>query len=514
MKLASLQTKVQEKFCIETRPDACGLVIFGATGDLAQRKLFPSLLHLRRTGLLPKNFYAVGSGRSPMSDDAFRENVRASLEKYGPSSLEGVDLNEFLAGFYYQAVDYSNSENYKSLHARLCELDKKHNTRNNRVFYLSLPPSVYVSVVRNLGAAGLAKQNCEEHGWSRLVIEKPFGRDFATAQSLNAEIRKIFSEEQTYRIDHYLGKETVQSIMVLRFANILFEPIWNRQYVDHVQITAAEELGVGHRAGYYEEAGVLRDMFQNHLLQLLCITAMEPPPSFHADRVRDEKAQVLRAIRPIGYGTVDQNVVRGQYGPSADGKTPGYRQEKGVSPDSITETYTAMRLFVDNWRWQGVPFYIRSGKCMAKRLTEIAVTFKRVPHLIFKPLTSEDMTPNVLLIRIQPEEGVSLTFETKHPGPKLCMSTVTMDFNYETAFGESPEAYERLFLDCMAGDQTLFNRVDWVDLSWTFLGPILEKWKKPPEGADAFPNYAAGSWGPAAADGLLTPHGHSWRNPE
>jgi glucose-6-phosphate 1-dehydrogenase len=507
---SAFQTKVQEQFCIETKPDPCGLVVFGASGDLADRKLFPSLYHLRRINLLPRAFYVVGVGRTPMTDEAFRERVLQSLKKHSPALEADSVLQEFLSVFHYHTGDYSDFAVYQALAARLNDLDKAFQSRGNRIYYLSLPPSLYATVVQRLGEANLARQGVDGRGWTRLIVEKPFGRDLKSAQDLNQQIQKVFTEEQIYRIDHYLGKETVQSILVLRFANIFFEPIWNRNYVNHIQITVAEDIGLGHRAGYYEEAGVVRDMFQNHLLQLLCITAMEPPASFQADRVRDEKSKALRALRPFTPADVGRRAVRGQYGPGVINgqQVPGYYEEPGVAPGSRTETFAAMKLFIDNWRWQGVPFYLRSGKRLARRYSEIAVQFNHVPHLLFEPLRAQDILPNVLVMRIQPEEGVSLTFETKHPGPKLCMSAVTMDFNYETSFGEPPEAYERLFLDCMAGDQTLFTRSDWVDLSWLFLMPLLDHWKNAP----APRLYPAGSWGPPEADDLLAQDGHAWRN--
>jgi glucose-6-phosphate 1-dehydrogenase len=511
MRLAALQTTVQQQFCMETRPDPCGLVIFGASGDLAERKLFPSIHNLRKSGLLPKNFYAVGVGRTPMTDDAFRVRVLDSVRKHarsGPAAGGDAELRELLRHFRYVQGDYADPGAYARLSKVLDEMDGAHGTCGNRIYYLSLPPSAYEIVVRGLAGAGLARP-AGKRCWSRVIVEKPFGRDLAGAQRLNAEVLRAFEEDQTYRIDHYLGKETVQSILVLRFANVLFEPVWNRDFIDHVQITAAESLGVGHRAGYYEDAGVMRDMFQNHLLQLLCITAMEPPASFHADRVRDEKVKVLRTLR-FPEGGPEKWAVRGQYGPGdVEGKpAAAYRGEKGVAAGSCTETFAALTLHVNNLRWQGVPFYLRSGKRLARRWSEIAVVFKRVPHLLFEPLRSEDISPNVLALRIQPDEGMSLSFETKHPGPKLCMSSVTMDFNYESSFGEPPEAYERLLLDCMAGDQTLFTRSDWVDLSWTFLQPLLDLWSKGEPDA-----YPSGSWGPPAADGLLAGSGRAWRNP-
>jgi glucose-6-phosphate 1-dehydrogenase len=504
-----LQTRTQEQFCLEVRPDPCGLVIFGASGDLAERKLFPALFRLRREGHLPQNFYVVGVGRTPMTDDAFRARVEASLKAAAPTA-DADAVRDFAKAFHYHTGAYDDAKAYAALSGRLTLLDAQFKTGCNRLFYLSIPPTLYVPVVRNLGAAGLDRECTDGLGWTRIIIEKPFGVDLETARQLNKEVGAVFNEEQTYRIDHYLGKETVQSILVFRFANVLFEPVWNRTYVDHVQITAAEEIGIGHRAGYYDEAGVLRDMFQNHLLQLLCITAMEAPSSFAADRVRDEKSKVLRSIRSFSAGDIERHAVRGQYGPgSVDGSSLlGYRQEKGVPADSRTETFAALKLYVDNWRWQGVPFYLRSGKRMPRRVTEIAVHFKHVPHLLFEPLKPTDILPNVLVMRIQPEEGISMSFETKHPGPKLCMSAVTMDFNYETSFGEPPEAYERLFLDAMSGDQTLFTRADWVDLSWGLLAPLFERWKT--ASAPAF--YPSGSWGPAESDALLAAAGHTWRN--
>lgn len=497
------RTKVQERFCIETRPDPCGVVIFGASGDLAERKLYPSLFHLKQIKQLPDPFYVVGVGRTVLTDDAFRDKVRASL-----AGGTAAERNDFLARFFYRPLRYDNPADYEALARRLDALDGQWKTRGNRLLYLALPPTLYENVVEHLGRADLDKEREGGRGWSRLVIEKPFGRDRTSAQALARKLRRVFDEKQTYRIDHYLGKETVQNILVLRFANILFEPVWNRSYIDHVQITVAESLGVGHRAGYYEAAGCLRDMFQNHLLQLLCVTAMETPAGFQADRVRDESVKALRAVRPWTPASIDAHIVRGQYGPGAVGGTPvpGYRGDPDVRADSNTETFVAMKVFVDNWRWQGVPFYLRSGKRLAERRSEIVVQFKHVPHSLFQPLQPADLGANRLVLRIQPCEGISLSFDTKHPGPKLCMSTVEMDFDYEESFGEPPEAYERLFLDAMAGDQTLFTRSDWIDLSWALLDPVIARWS---EGGAPAP-YPAGSWGPAEADRLLDADARTW----
>jgi glucose-6-phosphate 1-dehydrogenase len=507
--VSNRRTKVQERFCLETRPDPCGLVVFGASGDLAERKLFPSLYRLRATGQLPKNFYAVGVGRTLLSDDAFRARVRtavrAAILTVAPESLE-----QFLSSFYYHVLRYDEPADYASLGVRLSGWDLTHGTRGNRAYYLSIPPTLYGNVIQELGRAGLTREKENGQGWSRLIIEKPFGQDLPTAESLSGILRQTVGEDQIYRIDHYLGKETVQNILVLRFANIFFEPIWNRNFIDHVQITVAEDLGIGHRAGYYDGAGALRDMFQNHLLQLLCVTAMDPPSSFHANRVRDEASKILRATRPLSRNDVDDRLVRGQYGAGVVRGTPaaGYLQESGVAPGSSTETFVAMKVHIDNWRWQGVPFYLRTGKRLSTRRTDVVIRFKHVPHSLFQPLQPTDLSPNTLILRIQPEEGVSLSFETKHPGPKLCMSSVAMDFDYEQSFGLPPESYERLFLDAMAGDQTLFIRSDWINLSWSYLTPVLDRWAE--GGSPTL--YDAGSWGPSASDDLMARDGRSWHN--
>jgi len=497
------------------RPQACVLTIFGASGDLTKRKLIPALYNLALENRLPERFAVVGYARSEMSHDVFRAKMREAVSAFSRTGLKDESIwSEFAANLYFIPGSYNEPTSYKNLRDFLDGFDRGSRVPPVRVFYLATPPELYGSVIQQIAAVGLASRESDGDPRTRVIIEKPFGTDLQTAQELNRKVHEALDESQVYRIDHYLGKETVQNIMVFRFANAVFEPIWNRRYVDHVQITAAETVGVENRGGYYEHAGVVRDMFQNHLLQLLCLTAMEPPVGFSADAVRDEKGKLLKSVRPIAPEEVAAAAVRGQYGPGrmAGKEVVGYRQEPDVGKDSPTPTYAAIKFFIDNWRWEGVPFYLRSGKRLAKRVTEIAIQFKRPPLLLFKSCAVEDVSPNVLVNRIQPDEGVSLTFEVKPPGPDLCVSPLSLDFKYEQAFGNSPpEAYETLLEDCIEGDSTLFTRHDWVELAWSLMDPFIQTWQisKPRD----FPNYEAGSWGPKEADDFLQRDGRRWRRP-
>ncbi|WP_412028816.1 glucose-6-phosphate dehydrogenase [Deinococcus yunweiensis] len=485
-------------------PEPATLVIFGATGDLARRKLLPAVFGLWQDGLLGSAFNIVGVGRQAMTDEEFKDYALTALkESKETDAIQPGNLEKFRELLYYEYGDFSGDEVYDLVGKELDRAEEAHGGRKNALFYLSTPPSLFEPISSGLGRLGLAD---ESEGWRRLVIEKPFGRDLASARALNDAIHKVWDESQVYRIDHYLGKETVQNLMAIRFGNAIFEPLWNRGYVDHVQITASEDLGLEGRAGYYEEAGVVRDMLQNHLMQLFALTAMEAPAAFDADAIRDEKVKVLRAVKEIPKGRVKSVAVRGQYGPGTmDGeKVPGYRQEPNVKPGSPTPTYVAVKLEVDNWRWQGVPFFLRTGKRLPKKVTEIAVVFKRPPLGIFPG----GLERNVLAFRIQPDEGVNLKFSSKTPGQEMVLREVVMDFRYD-AFGAQLESpYSRLLLDAMLGDATLFPREDEVDHAWQLVSGILEAW----DGVSApeFPNYTSGTWGPDAADELIGPD-RRWR---
>jgi glucose-6-phosphate 1-dehydrogenase len=496
---------------LERVPDPCAFVLFGATGDLAHRKVIPAIYQLWRTNLLPAEFSLVAVARRPYTNEAFAAELRASVEKY--SRVQPIDKaawEELARRITYQQLDFSDDAGFDRLGAKLDELDKECSTAGNRLFYLATQPSQVTEIVRQIGRVGLDKE-VRGAGWRRLIVEKPFGRDLESARTLNHEVHKVFRESQVYRIDHYLGKETVRNLMVFRFGNGIFEPVWNRSYVDHVQITVAESIGVEARGAFYEETGASRDILQNHLLQLMTLVAMEPPSSFQADALRDQKLQVLRAIAAPDQDDVRRNVVRGQYGPGWVGGEPaaGYREEPEVDPESETETYVAGRFTIDDWRWSGVPFYLRAGKRLPKRGTEIAIQFKDVPLRLFRE-SAGDPAPNVLAMRIQPDEGIMLRFAAKVPGLGLDVRAVNMDFAYDTSFVvDSPDAYETLILDALLGDASLFTRADEVEAAWAVVTPIINAWAEtaPPH----LPNYAAGSWGPEAADELMERDGRRWR---
>ncbi len=480
-------------------------VVFGATGDLTNRKLIPALYALKKSGRLEAPLFIIGFARRDWSDEYLRETLRKGVKEFSsPELVDDATLDDLLSRAFYVRSSFDEPDGYRRLAAKLDELNI-----HNVMFYLATPPESYVEIIRNIGQSHCTG-GCE--GWTRLVIEKPYGKDLESAISLDEEVHKVFQEDQVYRIDHYLGKETVQNIHVFRFANGIFEPLWNRNYVDFVQITVAETVGVGSRAGYYESAGVIRDIFQNHLLQLIALTAMEAPVAFNANAVRDEKVKVFKALRPLEDRDALQNTYRAQYTSGSDGekRVPGYKDEKGVSPNSITETYMAARLFIDNWRWAGVPFYVRSGKRMATRVTEIAIQFKQPPLSLFNWRNMAGSAPNVLILTLQPNEGITLTFGAKAPPPYNEIAPVKMQFNYEEAFGtEPPEAYQRLLLDGLIGDATLFTRSDEVISAWEFTGKILKAWEQYP--VRNLPVYEAGTWGPHGADDFIARDNWAWR---
>ena len=492
-------------------PEPCTVVIFGGAGDLSRRKLIPAIYNLMLDGVLPANFAIVGFARTDLDDVSFRALARKGIESYSRRPLEEGAWADFEKNLFFVRGPFDQADSYVALSKKLDEIEPGCGVPGNRVFYLSIPPSAMGTCVTQLQHAGLVKPH-EGRPFSRIIVEKPIGHDLGSAKELNATIAAGFHESQVFRIDHYLGKETVQSLMAIRFANAIFEPLWNQKYVDHVQITVAEEEGVGTRAGYYEEAGALRDMVQNHILQLLCVTAMEPPWALTADVVRDHKLEVLQCLRPVAGKDVDRFVVRAQYGPGFHHgvDVPGYRREQGVRPESTTETFVAIKCFVDNWRWSGVPFFIRTGKRMPRRASEIAVQFKDVPPILFNSDPGTPLEANVLALRIQPDEGLSLRIATKLPGPKVRIYPVKMDFRYGSTFGDqSPEAYERLLLDVMAGDATLFMRRDAVEASWTWVTNVLEGWQQ--SGNRWLPEYPAGTWGPLEAEKLIQAENRKWR---
>jgi glucose-6-phosphate 1-dehydrogenase len=488
------------------------MVVFGASGDLTKRKLIPALYNLAKDNLLSKEFALVGVARNELSSEQFRDMIGKEIGDYATTKVDPDLWHWFARRIYYMAGDFDDPKAYGNLRELLGQIDKEHGTRGNYFYYLATAPNFFAPIVKQLGEAKLVT---EENGWRRVIIEKPFGRNYESAVALNKEIRQVLNEKQIYRIDHYLGKETVQNILVFRFANGIFEPIWNRRYIDHVQITVSETVGVEQRGGYYEKAGTLRDMVPNHIFQLISLTAMEPPISFDADVVRDEQAKILKAIPPPNDEEVLVRTVRGQYGEGVmDGvKVPAYRAEPMVAPDSRTETFVAMKLFIDNWRWADVPFYLRTGKRLPKRTTQIAIQFKRAPFVLFRKTAVDRLEPNRLVLHLQPDEGISLSFGAKVPGPVVQIGDVNMNFNYTDYFNATPQTgYERLLYDCMLGDATLFQRSDMVETAWHVVAPILDVWEAlPPR---KFPNYAAGTWGPPEADDLLAKDHRHWSTAE
>jgi glucose-6-phosphate 1-dehydrogenase len=491
--------------------DPCIMVIFGYSGDLTRRKLIPALYNLASQQLLSPEFTVIGIGRTPMSNEDARKKLTEEFKQFATGAIDSELWESFVRRINYVSGDFDNPQMYDTLKETLTKLDQDHNSHGNYFFYLATAPNFFGDIVERLSKVGLMQ---EENGhWRRVIIEKPFGHDLDSAKALNQQLLKVISEHQIYRIDHYLGKETVQNILALRFANGIFEPIWNRRYIDHVQISVAETVGVEKRGGYYDGAGALRDMVPNHIMQLITLTAMEPPISFEANAVRDEQAKILHAIQPFSSEDVLSKTVRGQYGEGTmDGqRVPAYRSEEGVPTDSRTETFVAMRLQIDNWRWAGVPFYLRTGKRMPDRSTHVVIQFRPAPFMLFRETQVENMMPNQLVLHIQPEEGISLRFAAKTPGPAMQLGEVNMDFAYADYFGVVPSTgYERLLHDCMIGDATLFQRADMVEAGWSIVNPVLDVWKAlPPRN---FPNYASGTWGPKESDDLMEGDGRRWRD--
>ena len=491
--------------------DPCIMVIFGAAGDLTRRKLIPALYNLAKAQLLSREFAILGVAHSPMSTEDFRNKLSEDIRHYAGSDIDSDIWEWFMRRLYYVTAEFNDKNVYSQLKTTLEKLDKDHSTHGNYFFYLATAPDFFGPIVEQLAATGLMQ---EENGhWRRVIVEKPFGRDIDSAKTLNQQLLKFASEKQIYRIDHYLGKETVQNILAFRFANGIFEPIWNRRYIDHVQITVAETVGVEQRGSYYDQAGALRDMVPNHIMQLISLTAMEPPVSFRADAVRDEQAKILHAIQPLSSEEVLTRTVRGQYGSGVENahRVPGYREEPDVPPDSRTETFVAMKLAIDNWRWADVPFYLRTGKRLATQSTQIVIQFRRAPFVLFRDTPVENLMPNQLVLHIQPEEGIALQFAAKVPGPIMRLGAVDMNFKYADYFGTQPSTgYERLLHDCMIGDATLFQRADMVEAGWCVVSPALDVWKAlPPRN---FPNYPSGGWGPKDSDELLERDGRHWRN--
>lgn len=508
-----IENPLREGLNLERTPDPCTIVIFGASGDLTYRKLIPALYDLAYERMLPGGFSVVGYAHTDYTTETFVQRLHEGVTEFARNPVEENIWSSFAEGITYVRAGFTDPPDFERLRDALDVVDRERGTLGNRLFYLATPPNFFEPIIENLAGSGLNNSQDEEN-WQRIIVEKPFGHDFESACKLNDAINRVFDESCVYRIDHYLGKETVRNILAFRFGNGIYEPLWNRMLVDHVQITVAESIGIEDRGSYYDHAGAIRDMMQNHLMQLLSLVAMEPPGSLAADAVRDEKVKVLRAVKPIAPTLVNRSTVRGQYGPGhVNGKrVPGYLEEPDVDPHSTTETYVAMKLFIDNWRWAGVPFYLRTGKRLVKRVTEIAIEFKPVPHRLFQSNETDRHDPNVLVLEIQPDEGIDLNFKVKVPGPSFELRPVNMVFGYGTAFQvQLPEAYERLLLDAMLGDRTLFIRRDEVEAAWSIVENVIEGWER--QDVKLLPTHEAGTWGPIEAEMLLAREGRAWRKP-